>query len=150
METLKTITPHLAVAGQPTESDLKTLRDQGYVGVINLRNDGEPEQPITTKEEGELAKKLGLEYLHYGVGGAPFSRDGVEAVYDFLDRHPSEKVLVHCRSGGRAQAILLLFEARKRGWSASDAITNGRGMGLDVKGGLAAMVEQYLAANPHT
>ncbi len=148
METLKTITPTLAVAGQPTESDLQTLKDQGYVGIVNLRNDGEPEQPISTADEGELAKRLGLDYVHYGVGAAPFTEDGVATVCDFLDRHAAEKVLVHCRSGGRAQAVLVLHEALKRGWPASEAIANGRAMGLDVKGGLATMVEQYLAAHP--
>ena len=67
---------------------------------------------------------------------------------DFLDSHRDEKVLVHCRSGGRAAALVLLHAARTNGWTAAEAIEKGRGLGLDVKGGLQIMVEQYLSANP--
>jgi uncharacterized protein (TIGR01244 family) len=148
MDSLKTITPTIAVAGQPTEADLKALKSQGYVGIVNLRNEGEPEQPIGPAAEAGVAKGAGLDYLHYGVGGAPFDPTGVEAVNAFLDRHKGEKVLVHCRSGGRASAVLLLHEAKAHGWKASEAIEKGHAMGLEVKGGLQVMVEQYLAAHP--
>lgn len=148
MDSLKSITPTIAVAGQPTEADLTDLKAQGYVGVVNLRNEGEPEQPIGPAAEADVAREAGLAYLHYGVGGAPFDPKGVDAVNGFLDRHKGEKVLVHCRSGGRASAIVLLYEANSRGWNASEAVEKGRAMGLEVKGGLQVMVEQYLAAHP--
>ena len=148
MDTLKTITPTIAVAGQPTEADLKSLKAQGYVGVVNLRNEGEPEQPIGPAAEASVAQSAGLDYLHYGVGGAPFDPKGVDAVNGFLDRHKGEKVLVHCRSGGRASAVVLLHEAKTQGWTASEAIEKGRAMGLDIKGGLQVMVEHYLSAHP--
>ncbi len=148
MDSLKIITPTIAVAGQPTEADLKDLKEQGYVGVINLRNEGEPEQPLGPAAEADAARNAGLAYLHYAVGGAPFDPKGVDAVNGFLDRHQGEKVLVHCRSGGRASAIVLLHEAKAQGWAASEAIEKGRAMGLEVKGGLQVMVEHYLAAHP--
>ncbi len=147
MDTLRPISPTVAVAGQPTADDLKALKAEGYVGVVNLRNDGEPDQPITTSAEGDLARAEGLEYLHYGVGGAPLADPGVSSVCDFLDRHAGEKVLVHCRSGARAQALVLIREARSRGWSASEAASRGKAMGLEVKGNLQLMVEQYLATH---
>jgi uncharacterized protein (TIGR01244 family) len=148
MDTLRTITPTIAVAGQPTEADLKSLKSEGYAAVVNLRNDGEPEQPISTAAEGDLARATGLDYLHYGVGGAPFSSVGIDSVNTLLDQHKGEKVLVHCRSGGRASAVVLLHLAQEHGWSASEAIAKGRALGLEVKGGLQLMVEQYLASHP--
>lgn len=148
MNSLKSITPNVAIAGQPSAADLEALKAEGYAGVVNLRNDGEPEQPISTAQEGEIARSVGLDYLHCGFGGAPFDPSGVAAVMDFLDRHSGEKVLVHCRSGGRASAVLLVREAQARGWSASEAAEKGRAMGLDVKGGLQMLVEQYLRAHP--
>jgi protein tyrosine phosphatase (PTP) superfamily phosphohydrolase (DUF442 family) len=48
------------------------------------------------------------------VGGAPLSGPGVGAVCDFLDRHSDGKVLVHCRKGGRAAALVLLHRRRPR------------------------------------
>ena len=147
MDTLKTITPTIAIAGQPTEADLEALKRQGYVAVVNLRNEGEPEQPIGPAAEAVVAQGMGLDYLHYGVGGAPFDPAGIATVNGFLDRHEGQKVLVHCRSGGRASAVVLLHEAKARGWTAAEAIEKGRALGLDVKGGLQVMVEQYLAAH---
>lgn len=148
MDAIRPISPTIAIAGQPTEDDLKALKAKGFVGVVNLRNEGEPEQPIGPSAESGVAKGIGLDYLHYGVGGAPLNSEGVNSVLDFLDRHKEEKVLVHCRSGGRAAALVLLYEAKKNGWTANEAIEKGRAMGLDVKGGLQMMVEQYLSANP--
>ena len=73
MNVKRPITPLITIGDQPTEDDLKSLKDEGYVGLVNLRNDGEPEQPLGTAAEGERARALGLDYLHYGVGAAPLS-----------------------------------------------------------------------------
>ncbi len=140
------ITSAITLGDQPTEADLERLRRDGYVGVVNLRNAGEPEQPLSPNEEGEEVRELGMEYLHYGVGSAPLSEQGVTAVCDFVDRLAvgTGKVLVHCRKGGRAMALALIQQARARGWKADEAIARGKEMGLDVNGGLRTLVETYL------
>jgi uncharacterized protein (TIGR01244 family) len=136
----------ITIGDQPTEGDLKQLKEAGYAGVVNLRNDGEPEQPISTSEEGAIVRDLGMDYLHYGVGSAPLEEASVNAVADFIDRHAHGpgKVLVHCRRGSRAVALLLLQQARANNWSAGEVIAKGKAMGLEVDGGLKAMVEMYL------
>jgi uncharacterized protein (TIGR01244 family) len=146
MNVKRAVTPTITIGDQPTEADLEQLKREGYTGVVNLRNDGEPEQPLTTVQEGERVRALGMDYLHYGVGAAPLSQAGVTAVCDFLDRHSQEpkKVLLHCRKGGRAIALLLLQQARAQKWSAADVIAKGKAMGLDVDGGLKTLVESYL------
>src|SRR5262245_39686046 len=128
--TLKGIT----IADQPTKAELEALKDEGYTGVVNLRHDGEPEQPLSTIEEGTLVRAQGLDYLHYGVGGGPLSAAGVTSVSDFLTHHADGKVLVHCRKGARAAALVLLHEALTRKWSASEVIAKGRALGLEVEG----------------
>ena len=143
-----TKTPGITVADQPTEADLRGLKAEGYTGVVNLRNDGEPEQPLGTAAEGDLVRELGLEYLHYGVGGAPLSEGGVTSVSDFLTRHAGGKVLVHCRKGARAAALVLLHEAKARNWGVDEALTRGRELGLDLDGGLRTLVENYLRTRP--
>ena len=142
------ISPTISIAGQPTDDDLRDLKDEGYVAVVNLRNDGEPEQPIGTAEEGELARSIGLDYFHYGVGAAPLSEEGVAGFCEFLDAHSGGKVLVHCRSGGRAAALLLIHQAMANGWTAAEAISKGEAMGLRVGGGLRIAVESYLNQHP--
>jgi uncharacterized protein (TIGR01244 family) len=146
MNYMRAVTPEIAIGDQPTEADLAKLKKQGFSGIVNLRNDGEPDQPMNTSQEGEKARALGLDYLHYGVGAAPLSERGVDSVCDFIDQHgqaPS-RVLVHCRRGPRAAALVLLHQARANHWNAAEAIAKGKAMGLDVDGGLKALVESYL------
>lgn len=146
MQVEKSITSAITIGDQPTEQDLARLRGEGYTGVVNLRNPGEPEQPMSPAEEGQKAEAIGMEYLHYGVGAAPLTEQGVGAVCDFVDRHTQggQKVLVHCRKGPRAAALVLLQQARANQWKPEEAIAKGRAMGLEVEGGLRMMVENYI------
>ena len=66
-----------------------------------------------------------MDYLHVGVGGSPLTGAGVGAVCDFIAAHP--KVMVHCRKGGRAAALVLIQQAKVHGWSAAEAAAKGRG-----------------------
>ncbi len=150
MNVKRPITEAITIGDQPTEADLAILKSEGYTGVVNLRNPGEPDQTMSPTEEGEKVQSLGMEYLHYGVGAAPLSEAGVSAVSDFVDKHTrgSHKVLVHCRRGPRASALLLLQQARANQWKAPEVIAKGKAMGLDVEGGLRMLVESYLHEHP--
>ncbi len=138
------ITPSIVIADQPTAADLAGLKADGFVGVVNLRNDGEPEQPIGTAAEGDEVRALGLDYIHMGVGAAPLEESRVDEVCQFLDDHARGKVLVHCRKGGRAAAIVLLQQALANGWMTDEVALRGRALGLEVDGNLRLMVETYL------
>jgi uncharacterized protein (TIGR01244 family) len=146
MQVERPITSAITIGDQPTEADLARLKSEGYTGVVNLRNPGEPEQPMSPSEEGQKAKAMGMEYLHYGVGGAPLTQQGVTAVCDFVDRHvqPGQKVLVHCRKGARAVALVLLQQARANNWKPEELMAKGRELGLEIDGGLRMMVETYM------
>jgi len=143
---LRAITPNLAIGDQPTAADLEELNREGYTGVVNVRQDGEPDQPLSPAAEGQRVRALGMDYLHSAVGGAPLTAAGVGAVCDFLDRHATDKVLVHCRRGPRAAALVLLHRARAEGWPPEEVVARGESIGLKVEGGLRQMVEAYLGA----
>jgi uncharacterized protein (TIGR01244 family) len=145
MNVKKPVTPRITLGDQPTEDDLKALKAEGYVGVVNLRNAGEPEQPLSPTAEGEVARGLGLDYLHYGVGAAPLTEEGVASVCRFLDGHASGKTLLHCRKGGRAAALALVYQALADGWGPNEAFQKGAAVGLTVEGeGLRTLVANYL------
>jgi uncharacterized protein (TIGR01244 family) len=150
MQVERPITGAITIGDQPTEDDLARLKSEGYVGVVNLRTAGEPEQPLSPTAEAESVRAMGMDYLHYGVGGAPLSEQGVTAVCDFVDRHTQagQKVMVHCRKGGRAVALVLLQQARANQWKPEEVIARGKAMGLEVDGGLRTLVETYLQQHP--
>ncbi|WP_165222426.1 beta-lactamase hydrolase domain-containing protein [Aquisphaera insulae] len=140
------VTPSITIADQPSAEELLDCRNEGFVGVVNLRHDGEPEQPLNTSAEGEHVRSSGMEYLHYGVGGRPLADPGVSDVCDFIDRLTADggKVLVHCRKGARAAALVLIQQARANGWSPAEALAKAPAMGLNVDGPLRILVADYL------
>jgi uncharacterized protein (TIGR01244 family) len=146
MNVKRPVTATITIGDQPTEADLDELKREGFTGVVNLRNDGEPEQPLSTAEEGRLVQSLGMDYLNHGVGAAPLTTQGVSAVCDFIDQHShgSNKVLVHCRKGGRAVALLLLQQARAHKWTTTEVFAKGKEMGLELDGGLKMLVQHFL------
>lgn len=149
MNVQRPITPTITVADQPTAADLEALKAEGYIGVVNLRNPGEPDQPLSPEAEGDEVRDLGMDYLHFGVGAAPLTEEGVGSVLDFIDDHADGKVLVHCRKGGRAAALVLLQQARAQGWKPAEVFDEGRAMGLEIDGpGLRALVENYINREP--
>src|SRR5437763_16385501 len=93
------VTAAVTVGDQPSAEDLKALKAEGFVGVVNLRNEGEPEQPMGPSAEREAVESLGLDYCHYGVGSAPLTEPGVSEVLRFLADHAQGKTPVHCRKG---------------------------------------------------
>jgi uncharacterized protein (TIGR01244 family) len=148
MNVKRAITDRITIGDQPELGDLAELKKEGFVGVVNLRNDGEPEQPLSVEEEGAKVRALDMAYLHYGVGTAPLSDPGVSDVCEFIDRLTEEgKVLVHCRKGGRAAALVLIQQAKAEGWKPDEALEKGESEGLKVEGGLRSKVEDYLRSN---
>ena len=57
----------VTVGGQPTVDDLRRLREQGFAAVVNLRPDGEGNQPLPPDAEGFAAMDSGLSYSHVPV-----------------------------------------------------------------------------------
>jgi uncharacterized protein (TIGR01244 family) len=139
------VTPQIAVADQPTGADLEALRKEGYTGVLNLRNPGEPDQPLDPEAEGRKVRALGMDYLHSGIGSAPLHEDQVETICDFISRHGDEgMVLVHCRKGGRAAAMVVLHRALDERWDVAELARRGKDMGLNLEGGPLKLIQDYM------
>ena len=74
------ISETLSVGGQPTDGDLRGLQAEGFVVVINLRREGEDNQPLSPAAEGVCAAKANLKYFHIPVNSSDPKREQVEAV----------------------------------------------------------------------
>jgi uncharacterized protein (TIGR01244 family) len=69
----KAISQKVSVGGQPRQSDLEKLKEDGVKTVVNLRVAGE-DTSLSPAEERALAEKLGLQYHHL-----PISLDKLDA-----------------------------------------------------------------------
>lgn len=143
METREAM-PNVLIGGQPTSNDLDGLAAQGVVAVVNLRRPGEPDQPLSPDAEGDRVRAAGLDYLHLPIGGAPIERAEVAEFGRFLQAQTSGKVLVHCRSGGRAVVLLMLDHAERNNWPSAEVIERARGLGFEIPPPLRPIVQSYL------
>lgn len=121
----KRVRPGLATAGQPTPEALKQLKELGLKTVINLRTSGEP----GVKEEEELARALGLDYVSVPITPASFSAEDARAVGRLLEDEAAGPILLHCVSANRVGGVVAVIRAQG-GMPYDEALAEGKAVGL--------------------
>lgn len=115
------VAPGIAVAGQLRETDLPSLKADGYTAIINLRPDGEsPDQP-SNATMAAAARAQGLRFAHIPVRPGTIPDQAVKELREALAQG-SERVLIYCRSGSRAARTWGLAEASRPGGREAAAI----------------------------
>ena len=102
----QTISALLACSGQPRESQLASIADEGFKVIFNL---GLTDTKYSLADEAASVKKLGLTYHHIPI---LFDDPQTSQLIDFIelmDRHRTEKTLVHCAANYRASAFTGLY-----------------------------------------
>ena len=125
------INNQLSVGGQPTEDHLSNLKAEGFAAVINLRRDGEANQPLDPAREGMAATAAGLQYFHIPVNSADPKGEQVTALRAALEQIEGP-VYVHCQGGGRACTMALLATAPASGYGAKDVIAEAHRAGFTI------------------
>ena len=124
------VEPGLAIEKKPpTFERIATLAREGIRAVVNLRQAKETGE-LPPDEEGHVVRGQGMAYLHLPVDADDIRLEDVER----FDREVSmlpEPVVVHCASGRRASLLALAYVARKRGWSADEALLKTEALGLE-------------------
>lgn len=130
--------------GQPTREELGRLAQAGFKTVVNLRMAGEPNQPLSPKAEGDVARQAGLNYLHIPVASTDPRPEQVDQFRAQLAELPGP-VLVHCASGKRSGAFAILQLAIREGLSGEEALARAWTLGFDWKSPeLEGFVRHYL------
>ncbi len=129
MKDPKKINDQITVSGQPTAEDIAQLKNDGFRTIVNLRTEGEEEQPMSPDEERQAVEKAGMRYVHLPVSSATM---GPETVDKFRAQLPNFEgpVLVHCHAGMRAGAFTMMATATKEGWSGEDTLKKAEEMGF--------------------
>jgi len=116
-----------------TEAELKALKDQGIRTIISLTG---------TKLRPDVLQRLGFDYLHSHVSGAP-SPEQLELIVEFIEGQKSQSrpVLVHCSEGkGRTGTVLAAYLVYN-GMTANEAIRRVR----ELRPGSIESAEQEVA-----
>jgi uncharacterized protein (TIGR01244 family) len=126
---LKRINDHVSVSGQISPEDVATLKDLGFVAIVNNRPDGEsPDQPDGAIIE-EAAKAAGLAYYAIPLGREGVNPDLVEKTRAVIEGNDGP-VFCFCRSGTRSTTLWALSQAGKL--EAGDIIAQAAEAGYDM------------------
>ena len=112
MKTVK-VADRVSVGSQPSEADLAQLAAAGIQVVVNLRREGEENQPLTPEAEAEVARAHGLAYHHVPVSLNGLRPEQVTKLRGILQASPGP-ALVHCGAGQRAGSGRAAAPARCR------------------------------------
>lgn len=108
----------LATAGQPTEEQLREVREAGFEAVINLAL---PTSDNALPNEGSLVTGLGMSYVHIPVNfQSPTSQD-FRAFYRVMQAFDDRPVFVHCAANMRVSAFMFLYRVLFKSIPASEA-----------------------------
>lgn len=115
---IRKINDRVSVSGQILPSDIETIKQAGFVSIINNRPDGEaPDQPAGA-QIAEAAQAAGLGYYEIPMGREGVTPDMVAATRTALEESDGP-VFAFCRSGTRSTTLWALSQA---GTDTSDAI----------------------------
>ncbi len=126
---LKRIDDHVSVSPQISPEDVKAIKAEGFVAIINNRPDGEsPDQPTNAAIE-KAAHDAGLAYHFIPLGRDGVSPEMVEETRQVLEGSAGP-VFCFCRSGTRSTTLWALSQAGKH--PASEIITAAAHAGYDM------------------
>lgn len=119
----------ITIGAQPTEEQLRQLKEQGFRSVVNLRTPDEEDQPLSPAAEGEQVRGLGMEYRHIPVSLREMGPALVDRFREEATQLPGP-VYVHCASGKRAGAFGMMHAAVQAGWSGDETLRKADELGF--------------------
>ena len=99
------LTPDFAVCEAPTPSDIEAAAAMGFRSLLNNRPNGEEAGQITSKDEGQAARALGLAYAHVPATKLDLFSPAVAAAESMALKKLQRPILAHCKSGQRSAVL---------------------------------------------
>jgi protein tyrosine phosphatase (PTP) superfamily phosphohydrolase (DUF442 family) len=101
----------LGTAGQPTETQFRSVREAGFEVVINLAL---PTSDNAIAHEGSIVTGLGMSYVQVPVDfTAPTSMD-FETFCGVLEAFAGRRIFVHCAANKRVSAFVFLYRVLRQ------------------------------------
>ena len=115
------LTEKLSTSGMPKPTQLSGIAEGGVKFVVNLAT---PKSEGWIPNEGELLKRLGVEYLSILVDWENPQPKDLSIFMDAMDEHKGQSIHVHCQANYRATAFVTLYRIKRLGWKNEDAFTD--------------------------
>jgi uncharacterized protein (TIGR01244 family) len=96
----------LTTSGQPTEAQLRSIRDLGVRSVINL---GLHTHEKALPDEAKTVSELGMTYVHIPVDFQNPTESDFQQFCEAFERLKNEPVHVHCIANFRVSAFLYRY-----------------------------------------
>jgi len=103
----KEYSPEFSSAGQPSEEQLRQLKQAGFARVIYIALSNS--RGALEGEDAIVKEDLGMDYVHVPVIWDAPSKADFYAFADVMQREPDKKTLLHCVVNFRASAFAFLY-----------------------------------------
>jgi len=130
----------ITLAGQPSDDELRGLKERGFAMVINNR----PAEEFAEPEAPKIP--AGIEYVDIPFTSATLAPEHVAQTRAAL-RAAKGPVLAHCAGGTRSATVVAAAQAEDAGEGLEGALRRIREAGFDVDGTpYGAFLQRYFAA----
>ena len=118
----------IGCAGATDPSAMAALRKEGFVSVINLRQ--ENEQGADIPGSRAAAQAAGLKYIHLPFNAAAPDAKVVESFLAAVADKSNQPAFIHCGSANRVGAVWMIKRAVQDGWPIEKARAEAETIGL--------------------
>ena len=127
--------------GRVSPAAMASLKGEGFVSVINLRQATEPEADIDAGRAA--AQAAGLKYIHLPFNAASPDPKVVDSFLAAVGDKSNQPVFIHCGSANRVGGLWMIKRALRDGWEIPRAQAEAEAIGLrDAK--LTAFATEYI------
>lgn len=130
------------VSDQPSEPELRTLRDDGIRAVMDLRTADEDIQ-VPQDDERRMLEESGVEYIQMEVPQTRMDAETLDRLRSNLSGLP-RPMLIHSPRGRRSKAFGLAEHALNKGWSGEQAVERADEVGVRLDDGMRENLRAYI------
>ena len=116
----------VATGAQPTPEQVTALANEGFNGIINLREESE----FNDGPQSHAARNAGVQFVRVPFSSQNPSDDAVEKFLAATDDDALYPVFIYCASGNRAAALWMIRRVVRDRWTLADAESEAERIGL--------------------
>ncbi len=138
---LQVVESKVACAGAITPETVPSIKEMGFVSIINLRR--AEEQGARLEEESAAATAAGLNYFHIPFNSRDPDPAAVDSFIAALAEPGREPAFIHCAGGTRAAGMWYAKRVIQDGLDRDHALEEARELGLGSES-LQSFMDEYI------